>query len=256
MPDHLRLVGDARDGGTDRAEEALRAALASRAADVDAAPLDPDDLRAQAVRPVDLGARRRRRILLAAAAAAVVLVVPAGFLLQGGDRFSAVPGAASARSESAVARGGAPTQDDAEASDNAGTGVDSADASQGDVTASGDTGASEPVACPTAGPPVGGIVNFVAVLDWDGRTYAWAADEPVAGLGAVLGEVRCSIIEISEDGTRTVPGPWPDGTATFLPVGATIHEVPGFDPRCAVGVRFNDADTLLRAMDTPGCPSS
>jgi len=108
-----------------RAVDALRAALAARAAGVDVAPLDPAEfvLRARVLAdssaggsateanldagsadvdaPVDLAVRRRRRPMLAALAALVVLVlgVPLGMVLQ---RTSSGPTIGAARAQPAT----------------------------------------------------------------------------------------------------------------------------------------------------------
>ena len=229
----------------DRAESALRDALAHHLDDADFAPLDPAVLRAAAEdaatrEATPIGRRRPRFLLVAAAARVGIMVLPVGMLFLR-------TGSADVAATAPAGAGGVRQQESREEVSAAG-----APATPATDTAAGGAGEYSGAACPTAGPPFGGIADFAAILVWEGRTYVAALEES-AELGPVVGQVTCPIFEISEGGTRPVPPPWPDGSATFLPAGEAIHAVVGEDPRCTLGVTFEGRDVPLRAEETPGC---
>lgn len=226
----------------DRSERALRDALVSHVGDEEFAPLDPDALRARVTPRVTprltQGDRRRRRttptVLAVAAALLMMLVLPVAMLL---PRLAG---------QSASSSSGQP----ASAPDVA---ADASSAESGDRTETY-TNPAAAAPCPTAGDALGGIADYPALLVWDGRTYVGTVRDATGPVGTVVGTVRCPLLTISEDGTRAVSQPWPDGTST-LPAESVIHEVPGEEPRCTLAVRFDDRDALLHARDTPGCPT-
>ncbi len=67
-----------------------------------------------------------------------------------------------------------------------------------------------------------GSEDFGDTVHWGGRTY-WSSEGRTTA-AAELGVVTCSVSAMpNEDGWRLAPGAWPDGAATFLPRGTTLH---------------------------------
>lgn len=143
--------------------------------------------------------RRRRRAAVATSALAVVAVAGAAFALSGSDRTTVAPPVAS----------------------------------------------DPPSPSPTAAAPVGcgnirvqGIVDYIDFVKVGGllmasaQTYGVPASARQEDLGQAVERVTCSLEEETH-GTGSTER-MDDGTASFLPVGATISEVRGFDPRCRV----------------------
>lgn len=64
--------------------------------------------------------------------------------------------------------------------------------------------------------------DFGDTVSWAGRTY-WRTEGKTRG-AARLGVVTCSVLTDRGDTRwRTAPGPWPDGAATVLPRGTSLH---------------------------------
>ncbi len=105
------------------------------------------------------------------------------------------------------------------------------------------------VVCPTASPPDNSIRDWADVLVWGGYDYSGRfTDDPVE-VGEQVGVVTCNIQVISNDGHSDVPRPWPDGTATFVPVGTPLLTVAGQDPRCYLAARFGGQLSVFRAWE-------
>jgi hypothetical protein len=60
-------------------------------------------------------------------------------------------------------------------------------------------------------------------VEWDGRTW-WRSEGRTTADTEQVGVVTCLVGEIpNEHGWRVAGGDWPDGTATVLPRGTTLH---------------------------------
>lgn len=69
--------------------------------------------------------------------------------------------------------------------------------------------------------------DFGDTVTWAGQTY-WLTGGDVRG-AAQVGVVTCSYLaDRGDSGWRVAPGPWPDGAATVLPRGTSLH-VPAED---------------------------
>jgi hypothetical protein len=130
----------------------------------------------------------------------------------------------------------------------------------------------------SAGPPAVGRPGCPAVLPgtsnalddyadlvvWQGRSYLSSSqvpERPVAGsplpdpirLDREVTTVGCSLSDpATTGGERLAPGPWPDGTATALPVGAALRAVRGVDPSCVLGVEHRGEVVAYVAVDLDG----
>lgn len=88
-----------------------------------------------------------------------------------------------------------------------------------------------------------GAEDFGDTVEWGGRTY-WSS-EATTTAAAQVGAVTCSVSAMpNEDGWRVATGAWPDGAATFLARGTTLH-LPRED-RAGRGLvaRTSDGDRL------------
>lgn len=64
--------------------------------------------------------------------------------------------------------------------------------------------------------------DFGDAVDWAGRTY-WLTEGKTRG-AAQVGVVTCSFLtDRGDSGYRVALGPWPDGAATVLPRGTSLH---------------------------------
>lgn len=112
-----------------------------------------------------------------------------------------------------------------------------------------------PVVCPTASPPDTSIRDWAHVVVWDGHDYSGVfTDDPIE-VGEPVGVVHCNIQVISNDGHSDVSRPWPDGTATFLPVGTPLLTVVGQDPACYLAARFDGHLSVFRAWENSPTPT-
>ncbi len=64
--------------------------------------------------------------------------------------------------------------------------------------------------------------DYGDTVDWHGQTY-WRSEDRTRA-GEQVGVVTCSISTMpNEQGWSVAQLPWPDGTATVLPRGTTLH---------------------------------
>ena len=84
----------------------------------------------------------------------------------------------------------------------------------------------------------GEAIDYIDFFRLAGRTYE-VVRVPVRAsqLGPVVGYIRCSLTA-SEDPHRE-PAPVVNGTASFLPAGAPVHQVRGFLPACRLAAYFH-----------------
>ena len=97
--------------------------------------------------------------------------------------------------------------------------------------------------------------DFGDTVKWAGRTYWRSEGETRAA--AQVGVVTCSAIaDLGGRGWRVAPGPWPDGAATVLPRGTSLH-VPSED-RGGRGLvaRTRDGDRLYCVEVDPASPAT
>jgi hypothetical protein len=98
-----------------------------------------------------------------------------------------------------------------------------------------------------------GAEDFGDTVEWNGQTY-WSSEGRTTA-AAQLGVVSCSVSAMpNERGWRVATGAWPDGAATFLPRGTTLH-VPRED-RAGRGLvaRTTDGDRLYCRDDGSAAP--
>lgn len=98
--------------------------------------------------------------------------------------------------------------------------------------------------------------DFGDTVTWGGRT--WWSSEATTTAAAQVGAVTCSVSAMpNENGWRVTSDPWPDGAATLLPGGTTLH-LPRED-RAGRGLvaRTPDGDRLYcrdeGAAEMPAC---
>ncbi len=112
-------------------------------------------------------------------------------------------------------------------------------------------GGGEPTASATCPALLPGTSNaaadYVESFRWNDQTYITsdnltARREP-GKLGRPVTKVTCSISELTADnGNLVANGPWPNGTATFLPTGTQVFAIQGVQTRCELGVRDSTND--------------
>ncbi|WP_375431590.1 hypothetical protein [uncultured Friedmanniella sp.] len=120
------------------------------------------------------------------------------------------------------------------------------------VPASG--GGPAPSVCPALRPGTSNATaDYVETFRWNDQTYITSnnlAEPRKAGkLGRPVTTVTCSIAELTADNGNLVEnGPWPNGTATFLPTGTQVYAIQGVPTRCELGVRdtSNTADGSVK----------
>ena len=111
--------------------------------------------------------------------------------------------------------------------------------------------------CPAAQPARPGTaqqVDYVDALVWKGQEYLAVPSTVPTERGEEVTTIACSIEQISKGGKLLVPTPWPDRTATRLPVGTVVHAVPGEPPSCLLTAEGR----VFRAyagpgVEAPGC---
>lgn len=111
------------------------------------------------------------------------------------------------------------------------------------------------VVCPTASATPGAAVaiDWVPLVVWNGHDYSWWNVGPTAPrLGAEVTTIACTIGNISDKAGAGVPRPWPDRTATLLPVGTPVYAVQGYSTSCALASREGTVVTLYLS-DAPAC---
>lgn len=114
------------------------------------------------------------------------------------------------------------------------------------------------------------LADYFDMVVWQQRKYvasgslpsgpAWSAKPALADR---IGSVTCNVAEWSAQngGLRVVPSPWPDGTATGLPVGTKLFALSSVEPRCGLGVRTKNVLRVYIATDldspdlNPACPT-
>jgi hypothetical protein len=83
-------------------------------------------------------------------------------------------------------------------------------------------------------------VDYVDFVYLYGNMYLGAGSRPHTqpatrdDLGAVVTTVNCMIGDLVADYRHQVVGPFHNGNAAFLPVGAALYSVAGFEPSCRV----------------------
>jgi hypothetical protein len=90
--------------------------------------------------------------------------------------------------------------------------------------------------------------DFGDTVTWAGQTY-WLTSGKARG-GEQVGVVTCSFLaDRGDSGLRVAPGPWPDGAATVLARGTSLH-VPAED-RAGRGLvaRTSEGDLLYCLED-------
>lgn len=96
-------------------------------------------------------------------------------------------------------------------------------------------------------------VDYADAFRWDSHLYVVSdtlnSDPTYRALGPQVTTITCSIRELTADnGNQVQDGPWPDGTATFLPTGTPVLTVQGVEPRCELAVRTTDRDHDTAAL--------
>ena len=118
------------------------------------------------------------------------------------------------------------------------------------------TNSTPPAAVPDC-PPTRYLANravmfeYVDFVELYNRQYV--ADMTFSGsnpaqLGPVVGRVRCTISELTQDGRHEVIGGYRDGDAAYLPVGTDLHSVPGYDPQCRIAAEHDGKTTTYLAQ--------
>jgi hypothetical protein len=86
-------------------------------------------------------------------------------------------------------------------------------------------------------------IDYVDFVQLYGRQYIADASPhhtvTARELGEVVGRVRCTISDLTQDGRHEVVGPYRDGDAAFLPVGTELHSVAGYDSRCRIAAQHD-----------------
>jgi len=108
-------------------------------------------------------------------------------------------------------------------------------------------GGSEPTrsaTCPAVLPGTSNAAaDYAELLRWNDQTYITSNNLDVlqrgpGKLGPKVTTITCSIAELTAANRNLVAdGPWPNGTATFLPAGTAVFAIQGIDTRCQLGVR-------------------
>jgi hypothetical protein len=98
--------------------------------------------------------------------------------------------------------------------------------------------------------------DYGDTVEWAGQTW-WRSEARTTGDLEQVGVVTCSVSAMpNEHGWRVAQGRWPDGVATVLPRGTTLH-LPRED-RAEQGLvaRTADGDHLYCLDDEPAGPLS
>ena len=126
----------------------------------------------------------------------------------------------------------------------------------GNTSASTSATSTPPAALPDC-PPTRYLANRAVMIDYVdfvqlyNREYLAEASSRGAypdQLGSVVGQVRCTISDLTQDGRHEVIGPTRDGDAAYLPVGTELHSVPGYDPQCRIAVERDGKTTSYLAQ--------
>ena len=102
-----------------------------------------------------------------------------------------------------------------------------------------------------------GTQDFGDTVTWAGQTW-WRSERRATAGAAQLGVVTCLVADIpNEQGWQVASGPWPDGAATALPRGTTLHPPREDQAAPALVASTTEGDVLYCVEDaqtgTPGC---
>ena len=128
------------------------------------------------------------------------------------------------------------------------------DSGAGGRAGSASTTAATELSCPkTRALPDGeGIaVDYVDFLYWHGRTYLSNYRPQQVSMipaGDQIGTVTCNVEELTGDGRHEIVGPYLDGNASVLRVGAAIREVHGFPAACRLVAAQDGSATIYLAQ--------
>ncbi len=117
-----------------------------------------------------------------------------------------------------------------------------------------------PVVVDPACPPLltntsNGTDDYGDVVEWDGRTW-WRSEGRTTADAEQVGVVGCVVTEMpNAHGWRVAAGPWPDGAATVLPRGTTLHLPREDRAEEALVARTAEGDRLYCLDDDVGSPS-